>query len=77
MIPSVDPTSARVSTVATIVAAVSKVGVAVASWTNCMGRLSARLVNDIATPSKTQNATRTVCDFIFIAALLDFKYIIP
>jgi hypothetical protein len=75
MIPSVDPASGRATAVAMIVVVVSRVGVTVDSWTIGKGRLSARLVNDIVTPSKTQNATRTVFDFVFIAALLDFKYI--
>ena len=65
MIPSVEPASSTASAAATIVS-VCRVGVAVASWAIGEGRLSARLVNAMAIPSKTQNAMRMFFDFVFI-----------
>lgn len=75
MIPSVEPASLCVLAVASIVP-VCGTGVAVASCSVAVVRLSARLVNKIAIPNKAQKMTGTVRIFIFILALLIFKYII-
>jgi len=40
-------------------------------------RLSARLAAKTAIPNRIQKETRAVCTFVFIVALMIFKYIIP
>jgi hypothetical protein len=60
MILSVEPTSGRASAETMIVDVVSKVGVTVTSWIGGRGRSSARLEIEIAIPTITQKATRTM-----------------
>lgn len=65
MLPSVEPTSSSTSASAVIVLD-CEAGVAVAFWIGGKERLSARLLINMATPNSTQNAMRTVFEFILI-----------
>lgn len=66
MLPSVEPTSSSTSASAVSVPD-CEVGVAVASWVCGSERLNAKLLANIAIPSKIQNAMRMVFEFILIA----------
>ena len=65
MISSVEPASSCTFGVASVVSVIA-VGVAVASWVIGRGRLSARPVNNIESPSITQIVMRKFLDAVFI-----------